>query len=368
MNQVPNFVLKPDEIELNRFFLLKKIFITVIIFIFTFFLAEMFARILVVNAKPTITYAVELDRKYQLSQIPFEKNKKKLIFLGDSLMDFAIYPELLSAKLRESKNNVSIKNLATPGNTFELSSFLLTKAIESGNRPDIVIYNIHPRLFNKNFAYKNTNHMFEQAPINQCKIQKHTLENKLKCLLSRHFYLIMYQKYFKQEIMNLKTSLLSPKSRLTINSPGYVLTEVSPSGWAPGYNVYTNQEFKKKFLTKDYFNKISPELLNYSWTEESFKNFLAICKKEHIILVMIWLPENPISENYYHHFNLSSSFLNNQFSKLFKQENIQFINMHDSLQDASYYYDPDHLNVNGAIRASKKLAYIFINNNGQEFI
>lgn len=346
--------IRPDH-QVTNIFLLKKAVVTFFFFLVALSIAEVLARILVVNAKPLLTSAQELDRKYQLARTPFDTPGKKIIFLGDSLMDFAVYPELLSANLRAERTQVTIKNLATPGNTFELSLFLLKKAIASGNRPDVLIYNIHPRLFNQNFLYQNAITRFQNSLISQCEPLNDSAIHSFKCFLAKHMYLIGYRKYFKQEMTNLPITLLSPRSRLNIESPGYVLTEVSANGWAPGYHVYTKQEFQEKFSGKYYFNKISSELSNYRWSARNFKKFRAYCRTQSIPLIMLWLPENPVAEQYYQHYHLSGEFFENHFNRLFKKQEITFINLHNAISDSTAYYDPDHLNVKGAVMLSSLL-------------
>ena len=246
-----------EEHSMTRAAVFQKLVIILIAALVTFFIAEAAARLLVVLGKPVQSHALEFDRKYQLATAKASEGKPVVLVLGDSLIDFALYPELLSARLKEKGLDAEIRNLAVPGSTMEIGLFLLQAAVDKGIKPNLVIYDVHPRLYNRNYYLdeQNTNPEFTRSLTGRCRKGQNNWPETVACFFKRNFYLVGYRGYLKDELLQLNETVLKPGNRLKFEPSPYPKTEVSPAGWAPGYQVFTDAEFQEDFPSPENFPK-----------------------------------------------------------------------------------------------------------------
>ncbi|HEY9746174.1 MAG TPA: hypothetical protein V6C99_08160 [Oculatellaceae cyanobacterium] len=318
------------------------------------FVAEATSRLLIAAAKPAASYSLELDRKYQLAQVPLGKAPLILI-MGDSLADFGLFSEYLATLLRERGIQSQVLNLGVPGNTIAINRALLEKAILTGNKPSVLLYVVHPRVFNKNYQAKINEDLLGKTYLGRCELGM-AQPKPWSCFFEKHLFLVRYRSFLNERLRALPDILLKPESAFWLERQDYVRVETSPFGWAPGYQSYTQPEFHKKFSQALYFNKAKGDLGQYVWEAGPFLEFQRFCHKQGIQLVLLWLPEHPITNAYYVRYHLSPQALAKHFTTLGQQQGFPFINLHHAITHSIAYHDPDHLNAVGAVEATRLLA------------
>jgi hypothetical protein len=357
-NQIPTIQRTVQKVPLQSVSLKKRFLQTALLILFNLFLAEIAARFLVVLAKPPETLAKSYDLKYQMAQRLPKTSKPTLLVMGDSLEEFGIYPEWLENRLRHAGYEASVQSFASPGNTPERSLFLLKTAIKAGYKPKLIIYDLHPRIFNQNFIsdpVQTGEKPFSQTYVGHC-LYRHQA-SAVQCALEKQFYLLRYRNYFKELFFSIPDDF-SHVHRLVqqTNQRNLIDTDISQAGWAPGYSVLDNAQFLQKYDQAKFYTKIAPDFDKFQWTEDAFAPFYHYCQSQKIPLVFVWLPEHPVTEKYYRYFHLSKGYFSKAFSHYGERTHVPFLSLHDAFSEAENFHDPDHLNAVGAISLTQKLA------------
>lgn len=344
----------------------KKLCVTVLISLATFASAEGLTRFIVAQNPPTISHAREFDRKFMLAQTPNQPQQAGIIILGDSLIDFSVYSDLLAAQLQKAGIPIPVQNLAVPGNSYRQDLLLLKTAIKAGNQPSLVIVNAHLRLFNQNYEKSQAQNYkaFKESYLNRCLTgERLSWPDSTRCQLEKQSFLLRYRNFFKTELNQLSVTLFSPKKRMAYTPSLFPATEFSPTGWTPGYSVYSPAEFQEKYSSPTHYKQVASDLKDFQWTDNpDFKQLAEFCQLHHINLLVIWPPEHPINAKAYQHFGLSRNELGNKMTRAIQQNGLRFISFRDRLPDAEAYMDPEHVNPEGAVRFTKQLVQTLLQN------
>lgn len=302
------------------------------------------------------------QRKYEIASLKNQSNLPNIVLLGDSQMDFAVYPELLQRMLEQGHAPHRVINLASPSVTPALSLALLKKVTESDSGPKTVIMNVNTRHFDavtladpSQTVESNLYHSY----LGQCLIKKpkDPLE-KFQCSLSKQFYLVRYRSKLKDILMKADKIILNP-DKLHANSKIdiYPAREVSPLGWAPGYGVPINQKQFMESGNKN--NKRSKRSAAYQWTGGPMQEIMTYCKQHEIPVVLVSLPLHP---SYQLKLPVQAPLFAKRVAFFSLKNKAVFLNWENLYPDYPPYLDGDHLNVIGSIDLTQKLGRYILSN------
>lgn len=344
----------------------QDLLIVLVLVALNFVLAESTARLLVSLGQPELGRTKTYDRKLQLASQPVSTNPL-IFFLGDSITDFSIYPERLKANLADKGTAVEARNLGAPGATPNMNLLILKRAVKTGVKPDWVIYNLYPRIFNRSFmqpaAEKNANnYVFEDSYLWRCTGgARQPLSGQMRCLLEKNLYLVRYRSFLKTEWDKLGETLLRPEKRQQFAPADFPERETSPGGWAPGYAVYAQNQFAQKFRCSDLFAQgIHQELGRFQWSTAFFDPFLKYCQDQRIRVLLVWLPEHPYMAHYYQINGLSHAGLAKQFNQYARQRKLTFVDFKATPLTGTDFLNLDHVNPSGAMKITDRMSALLL--------
>lgn len=325
----------------------------------TFLIAETVARLLIFNAHPPLSHSKDFDSKYFLATSKSKVQKHHILLLGDSLMAYGLYADLLALRFSEHGNSVDVRNLAVPGNTPNMSLFLLKTALAAGAKPDAVFFDVslpHYNQHNLQSLYWGKKEIFYQSYLGSCQASPQTSP---ACQLQRYSYLFRYRHFFKEQLLMLGDLWFHPKSIMAFQTADHVVSEISPDGWAPNYTLFKKSSFIQHFQANDVTlknEKIVSAFVNFRWTEQAVSPLFTYCKKNHIPLILIWLPEHPVREGIYQHFHLSTKAFSKKVANMAQHWKFTYLDLHQADPNYTHYYNSSHLNILGALSATEELS------------
>jgi hypothetical protein len=323
-------------------------------------------RILVSLTQPEQGPSRGFDRKYYLAKTPPDpKNPNYVVLLGDSFTNTGLYPELLSARLKESGLNLNVRNLASSRSTPAMNLFFLKTAQQSRIQPKLVIYNINLEIFNRfyiNHPDATPENSLKKTYIGQCVYNSpQGFEESADCFLQKYSYFFRYRNYLKQQFNRLDRNIFLTEKMLQRSAltEGCTVMETSTEGWSPGYLVYTKSDYAKAFQVSAQnvaqFQQVTGH--RFQWDDQAFRQIQAYCIKQHIPFILVWFPYNPVENMYY---GTSREKTLKQYEKNFAQlsqaPNTWFIDLHDTDSNPTHYLNTTHLNIVGAIQLTNNLA------------
>jgi hypothetical protein len=340
--------------------MLQKILVTALIVICNLFLLETGTRLLVIQAKPLLGKTSTFDRKFQLANTR-QTPVSDVLLLGDSLMYFGIYPELLDV-LINSKHKKPFRslNLATPSASVEMNLFLMKRFIHQNGRPKLVIYNFSPRVFNASKPIDRYDQAFQSSYYQRCfGFENFNQFNEVNCFFERNFALARYRNFLRDELEKIPRTWFQFDQRMAFPEGDNPELEISAQGWAPAYSVHTCQSLRRAFGDNDQVEDVfAKELGNYQWQTAQIQPLLTYCRQQNIPLVIVWLPEQPLMDRYYRQIGLSQSALAEKMAILSEEKHFYFLDLSDEPIHQSGFSDLDHLNPLGSVKTTEKLAQI----------
>lgn len=343
--------------------MLKRTLLVILIVALNLFLLETGARLLVIQAKPTLGKTPTFDRKFQIANTKQDRTPDVLL-LGDSLMYFGIYPELLDVLFSSRKNGFNSLNLATPSASVEMNLFLMKRLVHQSGLPKLVIYNFSPRVFNGSHEVDEYDEAFKTSYYQRCfEPANPSINNNLRCFLERNFALARYRDFLNGEMEKMPRTWFQFHQRMAFSEDDNPEFEISGKGWAPAYNVHTPKSLHAKFgdneKVEDVFQK---ELGNFQWTTEKILPLLAYCRKMEVPVLIIWLPEQKLMDRYYRQIGLSQKMLASRLRQLSDEKHVYFLDLSDMPIQQSGFSDLDHLNPLGSVKTTEKLAGVLAGN------
>jgi hypothetical protein len=334
--------------------LLLKLRTIFIVAILTLLLAEGAARSLVAISHPTATYSKEFDKKLFIAQTKSKAKDGTIVFLGDSKINRGIYPELISQSLAEKRQlDLQVKNLALAAGTPDMALFMLKESVRSSGKPKLVVFNLNPAFFKPEIrkqlkTTKNPQFHLLKTHIGRCTFKPSTrIQDRLVCWLESKSYLLQYRNMFKKYLQDSVKAWQNPirsikRDLRPVQAPKL---EVSPGGWSPLYPFMTNAEAN------------TVKNIDISrWDESLVQPLVAYCKQDNIPLLLVWMPE------YQTHFvkngRIVDTYFPTQFEQFADRSGARFLNLFTSEPRLEFYYNHNHLNAQGAIQISKKIAQI----------
>jgi hypothetical protein len=358
---------EPKGFGISRSLLLKRLGIITFIVFISFIMAEMIVRTAVYWAQAPQSYSKEFDIKYALAQRAPLKDTNTILLLGNSHIWHALFPELITHQLKRADYSTEIRNLGVNGTTPEMNLFLLKKALKANVKPKLVVYNVAPILLNHEYyadPSANPEQAFQKSYIGQCYFQTHLqATQKWSCILKKNIQLARYREWVLQQVMLLSQSYFLPSNKPTAPVLGAAITENSPNGWSPAYEL-VSEPFDSKFTAPEFLNAVKngKSLSNFQWDLSHLEKMKTFCQEQHIPLLMIWLPEHPAMKTVYRHFGLPPmAAFKQQFHTLsYPEKQVWFLDFSESDTNSDHFYNPDHLNVLGALPLSQQFAKLLL--------
>jgi hypothetical protein len=360
---IPRPIPQPVDLPIarNRFFGL--VLVATLVFLATVLVAEGIARLTVGLALPLESHDKGYDAKYYLAKRLVEKGQPLIILSGTSLSDWGVYPELLRAELQQKGYRAQVRNLSSMGNTAEQSIFLLKTAIDAGNRPKLVVFDLNPLFFNKAYLEDDqkplsAGGLFAKSYMGGCLAAKpQEAFAKMDCGLKKASYLYRYRSFFKDQLTALPEALLKPAKRQKLDFKDHPYVEISLDGWRPAFPVHTSVEFDEMYREPPpYMLKQLQHYGQFRFTDETLVKMAAFCKRENIPMIALWTPQHPLMNRYYAKYKLSQGYFEERFKAVTASQGIPFLNLRQAVQDPALFYNPDHLNALGAIALTRQLA------------
>lgn len=353
--------------HIKRITLLRKMGVITLIAVVTLMLTEAAVRTAAYWAQAPQSYSKDFDIKYALARHSPKPGANTILLLGNSHIWHALYSELITHRLQKAGYSVDIRNLGVNGTTPKMNLFLLKSALKSGVRPKLVVYNVAPILLNHEYYTDPTatpEQAFTKSYLGQCYFLPHSkLSEKWACTLKKNLQIVRYREWVLQQITTLSQTCFLPANKPSSPVLGAPLTESSPTGWSPAYELVSGS-FDSQFLAPRFLNAVKngKSLSNFHWDLSHLQELKDFCQKEHIPFVMLWLPEHPTMTKIYKHFALPSM---QNFRKQFQalsnpSKQLWFIDLSESDTNPDHFYNPDHLNVLGALPISENFAQILL--------
>lgn len=199
-----NIAQVPDSFSLQivprRLEILKKALLTLVVCILTFLLVEFCARWVIVLANPSEIGNDRFERKYIMANEIANKSKG-VVFLGDSYMSYGIYTDLLQVRIEEAGIKIPPSyNLAFESGGYRQVLYFLENQLVNP-KPKLIIVNVTPRRFNKNFARSRSNKSPRGNYFYRCVFEKPTSTiGEFECAVEKHSYFIRHLSFFKKEL------------------------------------------------------------------------------------------------------------------------------------------------------------------------
>lgn len=323
-------------------------------------LLEMLCRLVAVYGNFPESYALKaFERKYEQAAALSRKQAPDVILLGDSQMDFDLYPELLSRHFFETTQaRIRTVNLASPSATPTMSLALLRKVIASGAHPKLLVMNVNVRHFDReilNNPSKTIEGNLSKSYLGQCRLQKPSeFSAQIRCGLSRNLYMVRYRNQLKDLLMQTDKLFLSPDKLQATARPHeiYPAAEVSPNGWAPGYSMPVDETDFLAF-SRSRSGRSTGAGKNYQWQETNMQAILDYCRSQNIKLVLIFLPLHKVQAP---NMAIQPDLFSARVARFSQQNHVTYLDWHHLYSDYKPFLDGDHLNVVGAIDLTRKLS------------
>jgi hypothetical protein len=370
----------PPKLLFQRFLLLA------LILVINGLVLESTARLWVSLAKPPESLLKEFDTKYSWVDAIKADPRPKLLMMGDSIMDFDLFPEQLENTLQKlGYPDVSATSFAVASSTPRISIVYLKGLLKKGLKPKMIVYNVHPRILNHFFAgdpTQNSENTFFETYTARCEFQEPTDDwGKSLCLLEKNSYLLRFRSFWRETVAQLPATLLHPELFLNPKIESYTTTDISPKGWMAGYQVTSAPQLIQDHITPQFMTYYQKKLGHYQWDPAPLREFHAFCKSQGIPVLYVWLPEYQYMEKIYAHLHFDDSQFQNQLESLIggftnessneltqqslagtspknaKGSPVELYNLHTFPFPAEWYQDFNHLNVMGAAHLSGDLGY-----------
>ena len=101
---------------------------------------------------------------------------------------------------------------------------------------------------------------------------------------------------------------------------------------------------------------MAAELNHFEWTDAYFLQLQRYCRAQGIPLLMVWLPEHPITAEYHRRLGVSDAMLDRQFRLLFDRTQTGYVSFHRLLTRSDQFHTPDHVNPLGAMPLTETMA------------
>ncbi|MBY0404949.1 MAG: hypothetical protein K2X66_13700, partial [Cyanobacteria bacterium] len=294
--------------------------------------------------------------------------RPKLLLMGDSIMDFDLFPEQLENTLQKRGYlDVSATSFAVASSTPRISIVYLRGLIKKGLKPKMIVYNVHPRILNHFFAgdpTQNSENTFFETYTARCEFQEPTDDwGKSLCLLEKNSYLLRFRSFWRDTVAQLPAIWLHPELTLNPKIETYTTTDISPKGWMAGYQVTSAPKLIQEHITPQFMFYYQKKLGHYQWDPAPLQAFHRFCQNQGIPVAYVWLPEYPYMEKIYAQLHFDTPLFQKKLQHLmgdFSREPsgvlpVELLDFHTQVYPAESYQDFNHLNVNGAPKFSEDL-------------
>jgi hypothetical protein len=347
--------------------ILKRVGLIALVLVLTLLLTEAVVRTAVYLDKTPQSYSREFDAKYALAKAPQKPNSDTILLLGNSHIWHALFPELITHRLKQAGLQADIRNLGVNGATPEMNLFLLKKALQSGVRPRLVVYNVSPFLLNgENYtdSVGNPESAFRKSYLGQCDFKDtKNWREKWTCAIKKNVQFIRYREWVLQQLTTMRQFYFLPANKPVPSALGATLIENSPGGWSPAYELVSDS-FEARFTAPDFLNAVKNgrSLSNFHWDLTHIRQLTDFCGQENIPLLMVWLPEHPTMQKIYRYFQLPEKpeFIKRFLALSQPAQRLWFLDLSEEDVNSDHFYNPDHLNVLGALPFSEKFAKLLL--------
>jgi len=326
-------------------------------FVLVLLVAEIGTRFVVAKARPSISAYKLLDHKFYLASRPASKvDTKTILLVGDSYMNMAVYPELLSNVLHQQGiDSRDIRNLGVPGNSPTLSLFLLKQAMKH-TTPDLVVFSVSDAIFNGKQKWQAEERMHSHYFARCFYPENLDPLRQIECGIKKGSLFFRFQGFLKEQAVDLMNTVLQADKALKENPWGnkaHVYLETSPQGWSPGYRI--NRVVNK--ATDDDEDNLPDKADDFRFNATALTPLINYCKAHHLPLVLVWFPYQPghMVDGKLTLPPTDRWVKTAEVQRLVNNNSRWFLDLRQTTHDPTHFYDSSHLNILGAIATTQAL-------------
>jgi len=301
---------------------------------------ESLARVIAVVGQYDPLTSDEFLLKQRLAETP-TKNPA-IVFMGSSFTAASIYADVLASQLQKSGTQADVKNLAMQGQGASpaVQMRLLRSAIDSGNKPSVVLCDVSPLL---GFVAERLENHQQLTPFSS--------------------YLLVYRARFCRLLRSLPGMLCAPS---TVSTAGFGVNTPpqSTKGWNPILEASDDQSIDASLQQRQalaHQHRSSPQFFKL------LEPLQALCLKEKIPLVFVYYPTTPESDAVYQKLGIPPEQFVRLCTEMTTREQVHFINLHAPL-DRTFFADCDHVNAAGAVFITQKMLQLMTTDKFQQLL
>jgi hypothetical protein len=322
--------------------------------------AELIGRFIVFNSKPADSNNPQFDTKYRVAN-SLKTSDANIVLCGDSLMKEGVYPELITASLKNIYTSVRTSNLAVTGGTqldaVKYLEYLKLRKI----KPRLVVFDFEvsntclPTMANNIDWGQTHSYLFKgllSRPVNT--------RETAQLLPSDISYMVRQRANIKRSICEFLNALPSQKifarkSFFELNDSPQL--EVSESGMAPNNRITPDLDWSEEKQKIGFFTPYCPQSAAYKYNPEAYSIVIDYCRKNNLPLIMVWLPhQTQVYDALFYKPPYDESWHKKQFENYSKLPFVFAEYLNVLPDDAIYFHDYRHLNTYGCVKASELLA------------
>ncbi len=317
-----------------------KIIQALVVVVSTLFFFEGLARVIAVVGQYDPLTSDEFLLKQRLAETPTKNSA--IVFMGSSFTSASIYADILASQLQKSGTQSDVKNLAMQGQGAApaVQLKLLRRAIDSGNKPSVVLCDVSPLLGCVAERLENHQQLTPFSP-----------------------YLLVYRARFNRLLRGLPGILAAPS---TVSTAGFGINTPpqSTKGWNPILEASDDQSMagslqQRQALAHQY--RSSPQFFKL------LEPLQALCLQEKIPLVLVYYPTTPESDAVYQKLGIPPEQFVRLCTEMATKQQVHFINLHAPL-DRTYFADCDHVNAAGAVFITQKMLQLMSTDKFQQLL
>jgi len=337
-----------------------------IIVLFDLFLLEILVRIIVSLKPVSLSYSVDLDWKSQIvGESLINRQSPYILAMGSSITNQNLNPELLQYELQKVNPELAVFNLAHSGGTVESNLYLLKKVLATSSKPLLIIYDYPvPWQFNGGYLSKpdsTLNHFYNYYTGRCLPSIKRDFSTRLECGVKKYSYLYRHWHDLPVILSKFPKLIFKPETNILFTDSG----NISRNGWIPRYIHLSQNAFDSYYSPRGInFNQrekgIKYLFSDFSFDSSHFEKLVKFSQAQQIPILIVWYPEHPLSLDYFKKYQVKRSLFNEYLTELEKKDQVDSLNLSDSLNSQRYYSDPDHLNTLGANKFTLTIAQYLI--------
>lgn len=340
--------------------------ITVLLMLANFLIWEAIARFIIFLSKPAVSANPQLQIKYLVAK-SLSSEQDNIVLCGDSLMKAGIYPELITARLRQINKHIRVVNLAVNSGT-QLDAISYLEYLRKRDiKPKLVVYDYE--VLNTGGTKGMSTSAVAAAPAPTMLSLRHDyvtdgllsrptqFPENFTIYLEDCLYLLRHRGNLKRNILEFMRALKYPArferkafSELCDSND----VDTTTDGMSPNHRLMNVADQERAIKG---FHDISPQSDSYQYIPEAYSPIIDYCQKHHLPLMLLWLPhQSALYQKFFYRSPYTELWFKTQFAMYGKLPGCSTLYLNTLGDDPIFYTDFRHLNTYGCIKVSNLFA------------